>query len=95
MIVRLGVDAIEDEAPKGSVFLFNRKGLQGPYSPRGPAEPSFCRLRRQIPQLSTGQHVPDLPLQHLVGRQSDRVADAFLLQQLVNLGLRERRTGAE
>ena len=27
-----------------------REGLQGQYSPGGPAEPSFCRLRRPIPQ---------------------------------------------
>jgi hypothetical protein len=37
----------------------------------------------------------DPPLQHLVGRQADRVADAFLLQQLVDLGLGERGIGAE
>jgi hypothetical protein len=35
--------------------------------------------------------VADPPLQHLVGRQ----ADAFLLQQRVDLGLGERRIGAE
>ena len=37
----------------------------------------------------------DPPLQHLVGRQADRVPDAFGLQQLVDLGLGERRIGAE
>jgi hypothetical protein len=37
----------------------------------------------------------DLPLQHLVGRQADRVADALVLQQFLDLGLGERRVGAE
>jgi hypothetical protein len=47
------------------------------------------------PANRSGQQVADPPLQHLVGRQADRVADAFLLQQLVQLWLGERRIGAE
>jgi hypothetical protein len=37
----------------------------------------------------------DPPLQHLVGRQADRVADVLGLQQLVDLWLGERGIGAE
>jgi len=41
------------------------------------------------------QQVFDPPLQHLVGRQADRVADALVLQQFVDLRLGERRIGAK
>ena len=42
-----------------------------------------------------GQQVADPLLQHRVGRQADGVADALCLQQLVDLGLGERRVAAE
>jgi hypothetical protein len=43
-----------DICPRGQPCAVpaRREGLQGRYSPGGPAEPSFCRLRRPIPQLS-------------------------------------------
>ncbi len=41
------------------------------------------------------QQVFDPPLQHLVGRQADRVADALVLQQFVDLRLGECRIGAK
>ena len=41
------------------------------------------------------QQVPDPLLQHRVGRQADGVADPLRLQQLVELGLGERRVAAE
>jgi len=43
----------------------------------------------------SGQEVADPPLQDLIGRQSDGVADAFGLQELVDLRLGEGRIGAE
>ena len=56
-------------------------------------EPDDRLLRRAADR--PGQQVLNPPLQHLVGRQADRVANAFGLQQLVDLGLGERRVGAE
>src|SRR3712207_8375506 len=41
------------------------------------------------------QQMADPPLQHLVGRQPDRVTDALGLQQLVDLWLGKRSIGAE
>jgi hypothetical protein len=41
------------------------------------------------------QQMADPPLQHLVGRQPDRVTNALGLQQLVDLWLGERRISAE
>jgi hypothetical protein len=41
------------------------------------------------------QEVFDPPLQHLVGREPDRVPDVLALKKLVDLGLGERRIGAE
>ena len=47
------------------------------------------------PSDRPGQQVADPTLQHLVGREPDRVADVLRLQQLVDLWLGERRIGAE
>ena len=50
-------------------------------------------LRR--PADGPGQQVPDPLLQDRIGRQADGVADPLGLQQLVQLGLGERRVAAE
>ena len=42
------------------------------------------------PTTRPGEQVPDLPLQHIIGRQPDRVAHPAALQSLVDLGPSKR-----
>jgi hypothetical protein len=56
-------------------------------------EPNNRLLRRAAD--GSGQEMADVALQHLVRRQADRVPNAFGLQHIVDLGLRERRVGTE
>ena len=60
----------------------------------GEAGEEHLRLLRRAAD-GPGQQVPDPLLQDRVGRQADGVADALGLEQLVELGLGERRVAAE
>ena len=72
-----------------------RRGVAGPVLRLvAEAGEEHLRLARRATDRP-GQQVPDPLLQHRVGRQADGVADPLSFQQLVQLGLGERRVAAE
>ena len=77
-----------------STLATTRRGLAPALRLVAEAGEERLRLHRRTADRP-GQQVTDALLQDLVGRQADGVADTLRFQQLVELGLGERRVAAE